>query len=101
MPPVTQRQSRGSAASAPRRSDSSSSSPSDGNRSDATNYLGGVVDVLEDKRRRGELEHLGGLGDTPMRATAPVVPPLRGNPLRITGASVVCASPRRGPRRGS
>jgi hypothetical protein len=29
--------------------------------SDATNYLGGVADVLEDKRRRGELLHLGEL----------------------------------------
>jgi hypothetical protein len=29
--------------------------------SDATNYLGGVGDVLEDKVRRGELAHLGDL----------------------------------------
>ena len=29
--------------------------------SDATNYLGGVGDVLEDKRRRGDLPHLGEL----------------------------------------
>src|SRR4051812_38145651 len=27
--------------------------------SDATNYLGGVADVLEDKTRRGDLRHLG------------------------------------------
>jgi len=30
-------------------------------RSDATNYLGGVADVLEDKRHRGGLPHLGEL----------------------------------------
>ncbi len=30
-------------------------------RSDATNYLGGVADVLEDKAHRGQLEHLGSL----------------------------------------
>ncbi len=29
--------------------------------SDATNYLGGVADVLEAKTRRGDLPHLGGL----------------------------------------
>lgn len=29
--------------------------------SDATNYLGGIGDVLEDKSRRGFLEHLGDL----------------------------------------
>jgi hypothetical protein len=29
--------------------------------SDATNYLGGVADVLEDKGRRGDLAHLGEL----------------------------------------
>jgi hypothetical protein len=29
--------------------------------SDATNYLGGIGDVLEDKSRRGSLEHLGDL----------------------------------------
>jgi hypothetical protein len=29
--------------------------------SDATNYLGGVADVLEDKRHRGELLHPGEL----------------------------------------
>jgi hypothetical protein len=29
--------------------------------SDATNYLGGVGDVLEDKRHRGDLPHLGEL----------------------------------------
>jgi hypothetical protein len=29
--------------------------------SDATNYLGGIGDVLEDKSRRGLLEHLGDL----------------------------------------
>jgi hypothetical protein len=31
--------------------------------SDATNYLGGVGDVLEVKDRRGALPHLGGLAD--------------------------------------
>jgi hypothetical protein len=31
--------------------------------SDATNYLGGVADVLEDKKRRGDLAHLGELAD--------------------------------------
>jgi hypothetical protein len=30
--------------------------------SDATNYLGGVGDVLEDESRRGDLAHLGPLG---------------------------------------
>jgi hypothetical protein len=30
-------------------------------RSDATNYLGGIGDVLEDKSRRGTLDHLGEL----------------------------------------
>jgi hypothetical protein len=30
---------------------------------DATNYLGGIGDVLEDKRRRGILPHLGSLRD--------------------------------------
>ena len=29
--------------------------------SDATNYLGGIGDVLEDKSRRGPLDHLGDL----------------------------------------
>ncbi|MGE5156100.1 MAG: hypothetical protein ACM3JP_01215 [Betaproteobacteria bacterium] len=29
--------------------------------SDATNYLGGVADVLEDKKHRGDLPHLGEL----------------------------------------
>jgi hypothetical protein len=33
----------------------------DGKRSDATNYLGGVADVLEDKGHRGALQHLGDL----------------------------------------
>ena len=28
---------------------------------DATNYLGGIADVLEDKGRRGDLDHLGDL----------------------------------------
>ena len=31
--------------------------------SDATNYLGGVADVLEDKKRRGDLPHLGEFAD--------------------------------------
>jgi len=35
----------------------------DGNRSDATNYLGGVGDTLESKDHRGGLEHLGHLAD--------------------------------------
>jgi hypothetical protein len=35
--------------------------PRDRNRSDATNYLGGVADVLESKGHRGLLEHLGDL----------------------------------------
>ena len=30
---------------------------------DATNYLGGIADVLEDKSRRNGLEHLGDLGE--------------------------------------
>ena len=34
----------------------------DGSRSDATNYLGGVADVLEGKAHRGNLDHLGELG---------------------------------------
>lgn len=36
-------------------------SPRDRNRSDATNYLGGLGDVLEGKGRRGQIEHLGDL----------------------------------------
>jgi hypothetical protein len=32
--------------------------------SDATNYLGGVGDVLESKTRRGELTHLGAFAGT-------------------------------------
>ena len=35
--------------------------PRDGSRSDATNYCGGVADVLEDKGYRGVLDHLGEL----------------------------------------
>jgi hypothetical protein len=36
--------------------------PRDGNRSDATNYLGGIADVLENKTHRaGQLDHLGDL----------------------------------------
>jgi hypothetical protein len=31
--------------------------------SDATNYLGGIGDALEDKSRRGPLDHLGDLAD--------------------------------------
>src|SRR6266849_7904436 len=38
------------------------SCPDDGNRSDATNYLGGIADVLENKSLRGAIEHLGELG---------------------------------------
>lgn len=37
------------------------SCPRDRNRSDSTNYLGGVGDVLESKAHRGALEHLGDL----------------------------------------
>ena len=32
--------------------------PAEGNPADATNYLGGIADVLEDKSRRGALDHL-------------------------------------------
>lgn len=33
-------------------------------RSDATNYLGGIADVLEEKTHRaGQIDHLGGLAD--------------------------------------
>jgi hypothetical protein len=35
--------------------------PSEGEPWDATNYLGGIGDVLEAKSRRGELSHLGDL----------------------------------------
>lgn len=35
--------------------------PTDQNRADATNYLGGIADVLEDKSHRGSLVHLGDL----------------------------------------
>jgi hypothetical protein len=35
--------------------------PGAGQPSDATNYLGGIADVLEDKRQRGDLLHLGEL----------------------------------------
>jgi hypothetical protein len=34
-----------------------------GLRSDATNYLGGIADVLQDKRARGALPHLGELAE--------------------------------------
>lgn len=37
------------------------SCPRDRHRSDATNYLGGVGDVLESKAHRGALDHLGDL----------------------------------------
>ena len=37
-------------------------SPPGENPADATNYLGGIADVLEDKSHRGLLEHLGSLG---------------------------------------
>lgn len=33
-----------------------------GVRSDATNYLGGIADVLQNKAPRGTLDHLGDLG---------------------------------------
>jgi hypothetical protein len=35
-----------------------------GLRSDATNYLGGIADVLQDKHARGALPHLGALAET-------------------------------------
>jgi hypothetical protein len=35
--------------------------PHDRERGDATNYLGGIGDVLEDKGHRGRLDHLGDL----------------------------------------
>lgn len=35
--------------------------PAGQNPADATNYLGGIADVLEDKSHRGSLEHLGAL----------------------------------------
>src|SRR5262249_5858412 len=35
--------------------------PSGQNPADATNYLGGIADVLEDKSHRGPLDHLGAL----------------------------------------
>jgi hypothetical protein len=35
--------------------------PADKDPWDATNYLGGIADVLEDKSRRGTLDHLGEL----------------------------------------
>lgn len=38
------------------------SAPPPGAPSDATNYLGGIADVLEDKSSRGNLAHLGDLG---------------------------------------
>ncbi|MFI0351130.1 hypothetical protein [Actinomadura sp. 9N407] len=37
--------------------------PADRDPWDATNYLGGIADVLEDKSRRGTLDHLGELAD--------------------------------------
>lgn len=36
-------------------------SPAGQNRADATNYLGGIADVLENKAHRGALDHLGDL----------------------------------------
>ncbi len=36
--------------------------------SDATNFLGGVADVLEDKAHRGPLAHLGPLADVALYA---------------------------------
>ena len=38
------------------------SCPAGGNPADATNYLGGIADVLEEKSRRGPPDHLGALG---------------------------------------
>jgi hypothetical protein len=38
-------------------------SPNGRNRADATNYLGGIGDVLEQKAHRGPLDHLGELAD--------------------------------------
>lgn len=37
--------------------------PAGQNPADATNYLGGIADVLENKAHRGALEHLGDLAD--------------------------------------
>ena len=37
--------------------------PAAQNPADATNYLGGIADVLENKAHRGTLEHLGDLAD--------------------------------------
>jgi hypothetical protein len=37
------------------------SCPNGSNPADATNFLGGIADVLEEKSRRGELSHLEGL----------------------------------------
>lgn len=37
--------------------------PGGSNPGDATNYLGGIGDVLENKAHRGTLDHLGGLGN--------------------------------------
>lgn len=37
--------------------------PEGSNTGDATNYLGGIADVLENKAHRGTLDHLGGLAN--------------------------------------
>jgi hypothetical protein len=37
--------------------------PESNNPGDATNYLGGIADVLENKAHRGTLDHLGDLGN--------------------------------------
>lgn len=42
--------------------------PPDQDPWDATNYLGGVADVLEDKAKRGPLVHLGDLRDVALYA---------------------------------
>jgi hypothetical protein len=42
--------------------------PPGGNPADATNYLGGIADVLEDKSRRGTLDHLGPLATVSLYA---------------------------------
>ena len=42
--------------------------PRDHKRGDATNYLGGIADVLEDKAHRGSLGHLGQLAQVGLYA---------------------------------
>ena len=58
--------------------------------SDATNYLGGVGDVLEAKTRRGVLEHLGDLTQVALYENDRQIQGVhyhyeRGEPARYTG----------------